>query len=85
VAWVRTVKTASGATAVQVVWASRQAREHWASRLGARRAGNWSRWGRRRGSGWRPGTSSPGPGPGRQAPPRGRGPDILGRCFVLPV
>jgi len=33
------VKTASGATAVQVVWASRRAREHWASRLGARRAG----------------------------------------------
>ena len=28
VAWVRTVKTASGAMAVQVVWASRQAREH---------------------------------------------------------
>jgi len=69
VAWVRTVKTASGATAVQVVWASRQAREHWASRLGARRAGTGVAEG---GSGWRPGTSSPSPGP--QAPPRGRGP-----------
>jgi len=28
-----------GAMAVQVVWASRQAREYWASGLGARRAG----------------------------------------------